>query len=164
MGWMLARTHTGRELWAAENIARQGAEYYLPKFAKPLRRGSRVIGIRPELLFPNYIFARDVEGRWRFLLGTFGVAYVVCRSDESPSPVPESAINMLRGMEEDGLIQLPSKAKYRLNQQLQVKDGLFAGYTGLFQELASGDRVRVLLNVMGRKTPCVFPSAQLEPA
>lgn len=163
MGWILAHTHTNREQWAAENIARQNIEYYLPKYLKTIKRGRRIIGHKPEILFPSYIFVRT-DGRWRFLLGTFGIFHVVSFG-EFPAVVPESAILAIKAMEEDGFVRLPTRESlpFAINQAVRVTDGQFSGFVGLFEGMQAIDRVRILLNgIMGRTVRVHLPLSQLE--
>lgn len=165
-GWVLARTQANREKWAAENIMRQGAEYYLPRFVKPVKRDGRVVEIRAEFLFPNYIFVRAPGGRWRWLTGTFGVSKVV-QFGEQPAKLADSEIERLRALEDDeGLIRLPemNKSRFNRNQQVRVVKGHLEGQIGIFQETSSSKRVCFLLSALGRKVPVILPEDYLEVA
>lgn len=153
--WVVARTKPNRESWAAENIRRQGFDYYLPKFS------DRKFSIREKrytetvrALFPSYIFVW-IEGPWRWLTGTFGVSSVVLVNGY-PAVLPNKIVDTLRSSESrTGLILLPDAApppRFRLGQPVRVKEGAFSGRTGLFDGDAA-ERVRVLLSIMGRMTP-----------
>lgn len=150
--WIVARTQTGREKWAAENVARQGHEFYLPLLRAPRPRDPG----RVEALFPGYLFVK-ITGQWRFLTGTFGVVDVVMAGD-GPAPLRESEIDWIRSLEgPGGYIELPEvDESYHAGERLRVNVGgvwVSAVCTGM----KSTDRVNVLLNALGRQTRADIP-------
>jgi transcriptional antiterminator RfaH len=171
--WLVGRTQSRRERWAAANAERQGAETYLPLV---LERGSYLLrkGHRTQMtpgaryrssrvtpLFPGYIFIRTLQ--WRYLLGTFGLIDLV-RSGELPSIVPQTIIDDLRKREAEGIVQLPEAQKYLFhdNDAVRVIDGPFAGKQGIVTGYTAVERVRVLLDLLGRKVPTLIGEGQLE--
>ena len=163
--WVVAKTKSSRERWAAENVARQGFEYYLPVMAKETKPTPRS-PLKSQCLFPGYLFVLT-EGRWRFLLGTFGVLGVIMQGSSSPAAMPSAEIERLRAREDvNGLIKLPELKQSRFNHgdSVRINGGTFSGFTGIFQQDDAHARVRVLLDFLGRKTPVLVGEEFLEAA
>lgn len=160
-GWIVARTQYNREAWAAENILRQGAEPYLPKYAALTKVAGRFV-MRGKLLFPTYIFVKCLEGRWRFLLGTFGVSNVMLVGS-GPAIVHDAEVNKIRALQDaDGLVILPKlKVGFKPGDSVRVTEGPYSGYVGIHDGQVAKDRERILLEYLGRKTPVLIDTAQL---
>lgn len=163
-GWFVARTQTRRENWAAENIARQGAEFYLPRVAEEVyvRRGAPYV-VRARCLFPSYIFVRSPNGQWRFLLGTFGVTELIM-SGAQPAVVADGEIARIQAREDvDGIVHLPARpSRFVHGSQVRVADGPFVGYVGIYQGASSKECQRVLLDFLGRKATVLIGDSCLE--
>jgi transcription antitermination factor NusG len=157
--WIVARTKPNREMWAAENISKQGYEFYFPKILVQRRR---IIQMQP--LFACYIFVHT-PGPWRFLLGTFGVAGVITVAD-GPALVANRTIEELKAKEFDGCVELPKndKERWKVGQQLRVNGGMFSGCYGVYDGMDVKQRERVLLDFLGRKTPVLLGPELLEAA
>lgn len=163
MQWIVARTQPKREAWAAENVAKQGYEYYLPRVARaPSRKERKRTGeLSSEPLFPRYLFVRTA-GQWRWLTGTFGISSVVVIGT-SPAVINDAVIARLRSIEDpDGLVCLPERVKLRPGQAVDLTGGILAGQKGIYQGDAPHDRVKVLLDYLGRKTTVLVPSGDVE--
>lgn len=170
MTWVVARTQPRRERWAAENIKRQGAQPYMPCYSElapsPTVPGRLVLKELP--LFPSYIFISLKDGRWRFLLGTFGLMGLIMGTD-GPTHVPEHVIGELKRREgPDGLIRLPpppaKHSRFTPGGSVRVTRGAFQGRVGIYQGSTAAERERVLLNVLGRLTPVLIGEELLEVA
>ena len=162
--WIVARTKSQRERWAAENVARQGYDFYLPVLPPqpaPKSRKARP----PQFLFPGYLFVQT-DGQWRFLLGTFGITTIIM-TGQHPSFMPETEIARLRARENDsGFIQLPqlTTSRFRNGDSVRITEGSFSGLKGIYECDPEQERVRVLLDFLGRKTPILIADDCLEPA
>lgn len=162
--WIVARTQARRELWACKNIANQGAEYYLPLIASKLVRNGKVI-TSSKCLFPSYVFVRMVNGRWRFLLGTYGVLSVIMDGMQ-PAYMGDDAIQYLHSLEsEDGLIHLADKPRkslvFSVGDKVLFVDGPFQGCKGIYAGSSSKHCEKVLLELLGRKTTVVVESEHI---
>lgn len=161
--WFVARTQPSRERWAAENCLRQGAEAYLPFIIERnvISRG-RLLASRLKPLFPGYLFVRTFSGQWRFLRGTFGLIDVMLFGD-TPATVSQAIIEDLKQREADGAVQLPPTQRRLFDEKdsVRVADGPFEGKLGLVEGYNDADRVRVLLDLLGRKVPVLFAEGQL---
>jgi transcriptional antiterminator RfaH len=152
-GWIVARSKPRQELYARENVLRQGFECYVPRF----REDNQV-----RVLFPGYVFV-NTPGPWRFLTGTFGVMDVVLNA-ESPSRLPEKIVSELRARENgSGYVDIPQE-RFARNQQVRLRSGLFEGQVGLYQGQPGRDRVKVLLSLLGRLTSVTVREQLVEAA
>jgi transcriptional antiterminator RfaH len=150
--WYLARTHANAETKAARNLLRQGFEVYLPLYLKR-RSHARKIEKVPAPLFPQYLFIRIdmATQRWRSIYSTNGVSQLVSNG-ANPAPVPIGVINGLKAREDEiGYIKMDPRPAFSLGEKLRILAGAFADNLGLFEGLASKDRVAILLNLLGRK-------------
>lgn len=149
IGWGLVVTQPLSERRALTHLLRQEYECYWPRVKSVRVVGGRKIEV-PQGLFSRYIFVK-LAGRWRSLLGTFGISQVVLVGDE-PAVVSDSVVQELKAREDkEGFIVLPSKDRMlRFNQTVRVTGGKFSGHIGLYQGMSSRQREIVLLNILGR--------------
>lgn len=152
--WIVAVTKAQREDWAAENVARQGFEYYLPKTVSEQKK--------LQCLFPRYLFVLTT-GPWRFLSGTFGITSVVLQG-QNPAVLPHPIIAELKARENGaGYVQLPKlPERFKNGDRVRVNQGMFSGYSGIYSDITPQERVRVLLDVLGRKTRVLISEEYLE--
>ncbi len=151
-----------KERWAAENVRRQGYNYYWPKYEAIVGRG---VKRRAEIkaLFPSYLFI-ETTGQWRVFLSTFGIRGVVLRG-ESPATMARKIIDDMREREnKDGLIKLPKITPYEKDQKLLITKGPFAGQTGLYDGQSDQQRALLLLNFLGGTVKVLFGKDALQAA
>lgn len=147
--WIAVKTKTRRERWARDNIVAQGFECYLPVIEGKDRK--------LEALFPRYLFVK-YTGPWHVLLNTYGVSGLVMTGDR-PDVMPDKQIKKLKRLENrDGVIVLPSqvqqrKAEPKPGDHVKIQAGALQGKVGIYEGQDSRDRVRVLMDYLGRKTP-----------
>lgn len=163
--WVLAMTQPAREVWAAENVSRQGCRYYLPRYKERKLTSGRVYFLSKPL-FPRYIFVQ-ITDKWRFLASTMGIQSVVMRGND-PEVVPDRVIKALEAKEDpEGYIALetrPANAGYEPGQPVQVTDGPFQGARGLYVGQTQRDRQRILLELLGQETFVTINAADLSAA
>lgn len=153
--WVLVRTVPRREAVACTHIARQDAIPYRPLLID--RRGL----ITP--LFPGYLFVFLCRAALQWLLNTVAVLDVV-RMGRAPVSVPGEIIGDLFDREGvDGLIRLQQPG-FAPGQRIEITGGVFAGQWGLVEGMGPGDRVHVLMELLGRKTRIECSSALIEAA
>lgn len=155
--WCVAQTQVNGEAKAAQNLARQGYDIYLPRYLK-LRRHARKEDLVAKPLFPRYIFVAidTASQRWRSIQSTLGVSRLVTNGDD-PATVAEGIVRSLRAREDSkGFIQLDSKPAFVPGDKVRVLAGSFVDSTGLFNGLADHDRVAILLDMLGRKVRVVL--------
>jgi len=162
--WHVAFTQPNAEVRAAAHLANQDFPVYLPRFMKRRRIGRRDVR-GPAPLFPRYIFVGvDVaHQRWRSINGTVGVSWLVCQGDH-PVPIDVSVIEAIAGREDqDGLIKL-EPMRFRPGEPVRITGGVFADQLGLYEGMADAERVRILLDLLGRKVRVLIETEVVAPA
>lgn len=152
LSWYVVQTQPRAEGKAALNLARQGYQVYLPRYLRRRRHARRVETVRSPL-FPGYLFvAVDIATqRWRSIQSTIGVSRLICNGDH-PAAVPQAVIDQIRGRENgDGLVQLSRQSPFTPGDSVRIRDGIFESCLGLFESLTDGERVAVLLDLLGRR-------------
>ena len=160
--WVVVQTQPNREKWAAENVARQGREFYLPRIE--ILKGAKKL-VRP--LFTRYLFVRVLNRQWRFLSGTDGVSGIVTGATGGmPGTIADRYIDELRAREDSsGVIRLPTLDDgFHMGQRVRVRAGLMEGRSGLYEGLDDKGREKVLFSILGRKTVILFAHNDLESA
>ena len=155
--WYVAFTKPGGERLAETNLLRQGFEAYLPRIA--VRRKGRQKTLATVPFFPCYVFVRlDLKNApWRAVNSTYGINRLVSFGDR-PAPIADAVIDEIRGREqEDGLVSLSDLQTFAPGETVSIADGAFEDRTGLFQCRTDKDRVRVLLNLLGRDLTVSIP-------
>lgn len=145
------------------HLRRQGFEAYLPVYLKRRSHAGKVDMVAAPL-FPRYLFvAVDLESqRWRSIHSTFGVTQLVCHGDK-PAPLADQIIAELQSREDDqGLIRLGSA--FRPGEKVRVVGGAFADHFGMFDSMGDGERVAVLLDLLGRKVRVIMNVDVIEAA
>ena|SRR5690242_3079829 len=150
--WYVVQTQPRAEAKAATHLERQGFATYLPRFLKRRRHARRIETIEAPL-FPRYLFVRiDLASqRWRCIHSTIGVSRLVCNGEE-PAAVADVIVDGLRAREgADGLVRLEPRRRFAQGEPVRLIDGALASCLGLYEGMADGDRVAVLLDLLGRK-------------
>jgi transcriptional antiterminator RfaH len=160
--WHAVHTQAHAEAKAAAHLARQGYDVYLPLGRRwRLHARQREIVFRP--LFPRYLFVSfDVERtRWRSILSTIGVVSLICHG-EVPARMPQGAVEAIRNAEQAGEFdEAGIIARLKPGEKVRIARGPFADLTGQLQALVAADRVRVLLNILGRQVPTTVKLAEI---
>ena len=149
--WFLVQTHPNGERKAADHLARQGFQTYVPRYLKRRRHARRTETVAAPL-FPRYVFVTVdmLTQRWLSIRSTIGVSSLVCWGDK-PAHVPDSIIGSLRQREVNGMISLDQRPRFARGDRVRIVDGVFANCLGLFEGLSDQARVAVLLDLLGRK-------------
>jgi transcriptional antiterminator RfaH len=155
--WYVAQTHAHAENKAAEHLVRQGYLVYLPRYRKRRRHARRVDEVAAPL-FPRYLFiaANVAAQRWRAIQSTVGIARLVCNGD-APAAVGGDVVDALRAREDErGLIRLNTTPAFVPGDSIRILDGAFAACLGLFECMTDGERVAILLDLLGRKVRVIL--------
>jgi transcriptional antiterminator RfaH len=155
--WYVAQSHPHAESKAAWHLNRQGFETYVPLYQKRRRHARRTETIATPL-FPRYLFvAVDMAAqRWMSIQSTIGISKLVCNGNV-PAAVPVSVIDALKHREDEhGFFLFDHRPRFARGDSVRIVDGAFAACLGLFEELREGERVAVLLDLLGRKVRVVL--------
>jgi transcriptional antiterminator RfaH len=155
--WYVAQSHPHAENKAVSHLNRQGFETYLPLHQKRRRHARRTETIAAPL-FPRYLFvAVDIAAqRWLSIQSTIGVSKLVCNGNV-PAPVPAGVVEALKYREdENGFFVMDTRPRFAPGDSVRIVDGAFASCLGQFEGLKAGERVAVLLDLLGRKVRVVL--------
>ena len=154
--WYAVNCLSNREHLAAAQLRNQGFEVFLP-CRLITRRHARKFDTVLRPLFPGYLFVRlDLDRhRWRSVNGTLGVVRLVGPS-EAPSPAPFGAIEAIKHACDD-LGVLRANEDLAPGDAVLVAFGPFADLIGKLERLDSAGRIRVLLELMGRRASVALP-------
>lgn len=135
---------------------------FLPKLEQVRRRRARRVSVI-EPLFPSYLFVRMAlePAPWYAVRWTPGVRRVVGAGGQ-PLPVPADAMALLLERCGDGGL-LAWRPALRAGDAVRVLHGPFAGLEGILERPTSrGERVRVLLALLGGTTPVELDVTDIE--
>lgn len=129
--------------------------------AEKLMRGDLKVKNQP--LFPRYLFIRlgllSSSQSWAPIRSTIGVSRLVSFGAE-PSRVPDDLIAFLQTLQAS--VQGEPKRLFEPGERVQLTDGAFAGFEGIYQ-LANGDRrVMVLIELMSKPVSISVAPANLK--
>lgn len=163
--WFLVFTKPAGEETARVNLERQGYRTYYPRLLRHcLRRGCWVEQVVS--LFPRYLFVQ-IDTTSQSLApvhSTLGVTNVVRFGTES-TVVPDAVVENLIGRAdpESGLHHLGPSRPLVPGARVSIVGGAFEGLDGIFERDDGGERVIVLLTLLGRKTPVRMPAGFVLP-
>jgi transcription antitermination factor NusG len=163
--WGVVTTVPACEHKAKTDLTSVGFSCYFPRYESvEAVRGQIVRRARP--LFPRYIFFGPVDC-WRELFELEHVVSVLMCGEDHPSKLPQEAIDELREREgPDGVIKLDDKRRQRFGPgaKVRVRRGVMVGFSGIVASMSGADRVKVLFEMMGRKTSVTLREAEITAA
>lgn len=159
--WYVVHTRPKCEhIAAALMIGLEGVEAYCPRirFQKVTRRG-KVWFV--EALFPSYFFARFIPSdSLRAVKHSQSVLKVVDFGGTRAS-VPDHIIEELKA-EMDGLDVREIHTEVKVGDTVELTEGPMRGLKGIVNAMLSGaDRVRVLLEFLGRENAVEVPMSKI---
>jgi transcription antitermination factor NusG len=157
--WAVARLQTNREALALHFLEAEGYQPYYPLTREWARRFGRKIELRRPL-FVGYCFI-CVRLQWSKARWSPGVAHLVLTGGV-PARCPEHVIDELRRRERNGAIELP-QTRLKPGDKLRVVGGIFAGRLALYHGQAPGERIAVLLELLGSPRRVVLAADAVEP-
>jgi transcription elongation factor/antiterminator RfaH len=161
--WFVIHTKPRDEYRVKNHFQGMEIETLLPlyeNFQYSHGRMSRVINP----LFPNYLFARlDLERHYYKVKWTRGVNRILGAGNE-PIPISETVTQMLKDrMGGDGTVKLLEDLQE--GDLVQITSGPLKDFIGIFQNrLSSGERVKILVNLIGIEVPVQISRFQIKKA
>ena len=155
--WYCLNSQPKHERIAAEHLRKQAeVEVFAPLIRYQSLRGKRKIW-NTEAMFPGYLFARfDFQTRAREICSVHGIRSIVHFGEMYPS-LPDELLAQLReavGGEEIAVVS----AKPTPGSEVTITEGALHGVRALVtQYLPSKERVRVLLEMLGRGVEIYLP-------
>ena len=155
--WYVAHTKPNGEARALANLVRQGFEVYLPRFRKWRRHARRSERVAAPL-FPRYLFVAfdAATARWNTIHFTLGVQHLVCTGDV-PAPVPSGIVEDIKAREDGGFVNLGRLREFHPGDRVRIASNSLSNQVGLFERMDDGERVVVLLDILGRHVRVAAP-------
>lgn len=163
MNWYVVQTKPRREEEATSYLSTKGLEIFSPLIEAFLERNGRFTKeLKP--LFPSYIFGRfDLDQNYPLVRWARGVKRILGLGlGGYPTPVTEEVINLIKERTDcDGVVR--QKDHFEHSDLVRIKSGPLRDLLGLFERWASdGERVRILLNVIGYQPAVELHYAMVE--
>jgi transcription antitermination factor NusG len=159
--WFAVYTTCRHEKRIAQHFAQRGIEHYLPLYRadRKWRDGSKVTLELP--LFPNYLFVRIKRPERVSVLSVPGALAVVGGTGGEPAPLPDVAIEVLRGGLKEHRIE--PHPLLRVGQLARIRSGAFAGMEGIVVRKKSGFRVVLTLEQIMQSVAVELNEDDVEP-
>ena len=161
--WRCVRTQPKREHIAAGQLDRlAGIEVFCPRirFQRNTKRGKVWF---EEALFPGYLFARfDMLIMLRAVSSAYGVRGLVRFAGEC-AQVPDFVVSTLQSAA-DGVVVIKEPA-LKTGDKAMISEGAMRGLCAIVTKvLPGGERVKILMDLMGTAVEAEVPMDALEPA
>lgn len=177
MKWYIVNTFSGFENTVKKSLEDQikahGLEECFDDILVPSeqvseRRGKRTIKTTKKF-FPGYIFVRmDLTAAAQSLVtNTPKVSGFL--GGKHPKPVPESQMKAMLGKAQPGAVEQPEEelpqVVYKVGDNVRVKTGAFANFTGEVEEVDDTKRkIWLSVSIFGRPTRVEVEFSEVEPA
>ncbi|UAB78966.1 transcription/translation regulatory transformer protein RfaH [Erythrobacter sp. SCSIO 43205] len=158
--WLVAQTKPHATMLAVNNLHRQGFTTFLPLERRMQRRQNRLQEMTKPY-FGNYLFVslRNSEAPVSQIRSTCGVSRLV-EFGGSIAKISERLIDELKSRcDENGFLQLQSNTQ--VGDKVRVAGGPFYDHLGKVEQLASNDRVWVLLDILGHRNRTLVAKSDL---
>ena len=141
---MVGRTdrESQREYFVISQLDRLGFSTYAPRIKH--RR-------RIAWLFPTYLFVAETAQFYPVLWCPRVIRLLMC--GDRPARLDERIVSEIHSREaKDGFVKLPAAGPRLVKgQNVRIAAGAMVGQIGIYQGMSSHDRVKVLLELLGRK-------------
>lgn len=144
--WYLLKTKPREEGRAVAHLENQNFTVYCPWIDKLDKAGK----VKKEPLFPGYVFLNNerVEGiNYTKVRSTRGVANFV-RFGINHAQASDDLIQRIKRQE--ALLCAEPKAKFKINQLVEFKEGPFKYLQGIYLNKSGDERCIILLNFLSR--------------
>lgn len=160
--WFVAQLKPQGLRMAVQNLDRQGFQHFCPKrLETTVKRGKPVAGEKP--LFPGYLFVQfDAnEAGWTAINSTRGVARLILADIRKPTPLPASFMSgLMARCDTLGVVTAPPDLE--VGDTIRVLSGPFAEAVAKIEQLTDGERIQILMDLMGQETRVSVPSTKVE--
>lgn len=160
--WYLARLKPGGFDRARLNLERQSIPTFMPLREVTDRVNHRLV-LRRKPLFPGYLFLRlDRESDWRRVNSTYGVAGLVALGGNGPTAIaPGIMEDLFARTTPDGVFR--PAAQFGVGDPVRLVSGPLAQCLGRIEALPEGERIYVLMEVMGQTVRAGVSREALQP-
>ena len=161
--WYVAQTKPQKEALACQHLKNQGFEPFLPRVERTIRH-ARKFEQKLEPLFPGYVFINfDPDNvRWRSINGTIGVVRLLT-DGEQPQAVEDGFIRELQMNADRRGVVSAAAFSHQVGQEVTLQSGPFSGLTGIICAADRTDRIKILMDVIGRTVEMTVSTSDLSP-
>jgi transcriptional antiterminator NusG len=142
-------------------------EPYVPMMREKRTRGvvrRKIVVEKP--IFPGYAFIRlnfqADKHRLHLIWLAPGVFDFVRNADGDYAVVPDAEMALIGRIEAAALVPRTKASPFEFGEEVRIADGPFCGFNGDIFELTDSERIGLLVNIFGRKTPIRLDEDQLE--
>lgn len=164
--WHVIRSNIKCETRAKLGIGALGFPVFLPLDIRTVVRRRRKIDVSSPV-FGRYLFVEfDADhDEWSAIRHVDGVEDILTNKLR-PVPVPGQIIEGLRLAEKLGSFDRRKEGKgaYAIGSSVSVAEGAFAGFVAKVRKLRTGDRVDILLKLLGAPRVVTVPLSSLREA
>jgi transcriptional antiterminator RfaH len=160
--WYAVYTQARMEKWGRSNLWERGFEVYLPLYHKERRHARKTDWVSAPL-FPRYLFvAAGPQSRQQRSINSAPGVISLVTFGERPGLISGAVIKAIQAREDaDGHVQLVDQNTLVPGEQVRLQSGAMADRVGLFGCRSEGDRVVILLNLLGREVRVKVPASTI---
>lgn len=168
--WYVIHTYSGYENKVTANLERKiqslGMENEIFRVLVPMedeieyKDGKKKV--TKKKVFPGYVLVEMImsDRSWYVVRNTPGITGFV-GSGTKPTQLSEAEVRQI--LKPMGLEDVKTKIDVDVNQSVRIKEGAFAGWTGIVSEISEErSKLKVLVNIFGRETPVELDFTQIE--
>ena len=140
--WYLLKTKPRQEKRAVQNLHNQGYDTFCP---------SAKINNNTVVLFPGYLFIQlDKTQNWLPIKSTKGVSHFV-RFGLNFARTQNNVIELIKSNQEITADKLNELNNFKIGDKLQISDGAFKNWIGIFKCYKSDERIILLIKLLGNE-------------
>ncbi len=174
MKWYVLHTYSGFEQKVRQDIL-EGIKREEPEVADNI--GEIIVPMEPppppgekktpggrRKFFPGYILVQMnmTDKTHHFIRHRPNVTGFI-GNDEGPRPLSEKEVENIKHQMSAGPVKVEAEIQYEEGNPIKIKDGPFAGFSGVVEEVrAERRKLRVLVMIFGRATPVELDFHQVE--
>ena len=146
--WYLIKTKPRQEKKAKQNLQNQGYLAFCP-MAK--------INNKLVVLFPGYLFVQldKKTQNWSPINSTKGVSHFV-KFGLNFAKTPTSVIEFIKANQQITVDKLKDLNKFKSGDKVQISDGAFKNWIGIFKCYSPDERIILLLKLLGNEQSLSF--------
>jgi transcription antitermination factor NusG len=159
--WCALYTRARHEKQVDQRLQQCGVECFLP-LLKVLSRWKDRKKMVQKPLFPGYLFVRIAQDQILQVLGMKGVVRILGPELKRPSEVPESEIQAIRTLTENGS-KVDPYPYLKVGRLVRVKYGPLKGLEGLLVKKRARHRLVISVGVLRRSVATEICAGDVEP-
>ena len=165
--WYLVQCKPNAAQIAIRNLENQSFGTFLPLQEITKRKG-KIFQRQIRPLFPGYLFVQiyPSQGPWRQVNSTRGVSRLV-RLGAEPSLVPNEIVEaLIERCDNQSILRQTSEtqsSQFHASNQARVTQGPFSGFIATISDIAPGNRINILIEILGQTTKVAINADALQP-